>query len=211
MKNGSQTERTHNALNAWLLHRGDSLMHRVYGKRKRSIYGALPPTIVEIGPGAGANFRYYPPHTHLIAIEPNPAMQPHLKELARHYQIDLEIKQIKGEKIDLPDNSVSAVVGTLVLCSVDDPSRVVSEIRRILKPGGRYIFLEHVADVNGTRLRGAQEYLRRAWSWVFDGCHLNRETNAVINRAGFANVDMDCFSMRRLLPFAPHIFGVAVN
>ncbi|RJQ84628.1 MAG: class I SAM-dependent methyltransferase [Desulfobacteraceae bacterium] len=210
--NGSRMDRTRHAVNAWFLHRADGMMHRIYGQRKRAIYAGLPSAIVEIGPGAGANLRYYAPRTRLIAIEPNPAMYRHLQKTAQRYEIDLQIKAEKGEKIDLPDKSVSTVVGTLVLCSVDNPRQVLSEVRRILKPGGRFIFLEHVADLPGTALRARQEYLRRAWSWAFDGCHLNRETHAVIQGAGFAGVDMNCFMMKsRLLPFAPHIFGVAVN
>jgi SAM-dependent methyltransferase len=209
------TTGTHNlrqSLSAWLLHRADTVMDRIYGPRKRSIFGRLPSTVVEIGPGAGANLRYYAPHTKVIAIEPNRAMHPVLKARARQWHIDLEIRTIKGESIDLPDRSVSAVVGSLVLCSVDDPSQVLSEVRRILKPGGRYIFLEHVAAIPGTRLRGLQQRLLSAWRWLFDGCHLNRDTHLAIRQAGFINVDMDCFTMRSSwLPFAPHIFGHALN
>jgi SAM-dependent methyltransferase len=209
---GSTSNRPLNALNTWLLQRGDNMMHRIYGRHKRSIYSDLPPTIVEIGPGAGANLRYYPAHTRLIAIEPNPAIQPHLEKLAAHYGIELHIKPIKGERIDLPDNSVAAVIGTLVLCSVDDPPRVLAEIRRILVPGGRFIFVEHVAAIRGTHLRRLQGFLGSGWSWMSDGCRLDRETHDIINRAGFANVEMDCFALKsRLLPFSPHIFGVAVN
>jgi len=207
-----RTRDVRQAFNAWFLHQADSLMDRIYGPRKRSIYSQLPATVVEIGPGAGANLRYYAPHTRVIAIEPNRATHPVLKARARRYGLDLEIRTIKGESIDLPDRSVSAVVGSLVLCSVDDPSRVLSEVRRILKPGGRYIFLEHVAAVPGTRLRGLQQRLLAVWRWLFDGCHLNRDTHLAIRRAGFSDVDMDCFTMRSSwLPFAPHIFGYALN
>ncbi len=198
------------SLNARLLHAVDKVMDRIYGSRKRSIYGGLPGLVVEIGPGAGANFRYYAPGTTVIAIEPNPAMHPHMESKARHRHLNLQIKAIKGESIDLPDQCTSAVVGTLVLCTVDRPQQVVSEILRILKPGGRYIFLEHVAAMPGTRLRGLQEHLLKAWQWLFDGCHLNRNSQQVILDAGFTKVDIDCFVMQtRWLPFSPHIFGTA--
>lgn len=197
-------------LNGWLLYRVEGVMDRVYGARKRAVYGGLPDTVVEIGAGAGANFRYFAPGTRVIAFEPNRAMHPHLRAAARRRSITLEIRAIPGEAADLPDNSVAAVVGTLVLCTVADPQRVVARIRRILAPGGRYIFLEHVAALPGTPLRGLQEWMQRGWRWCFDGCHLNRDTQNVIQAAGFARVDMDCFVMQsRWLPFAPHIFGVA--
>ena len=186
-------------------------MDRIYGARKRAVYGRLPDTVAEIGPGAGANFRYYAPGTRVIAVEPNAAMHSRLRARARQRGIDLEIRCVRGEAVDLPDASIAAV-GTLVLCTVDNPQQVVSEIRRILISGGRYIFLEHVAAVSGTRLRGLQNVLLRPWRWLFDGCHLNRETQHVIQAAGFASVDMDCFVMDKpWLPFAPHIFGVAVK
>lgn len=197
-------------LNGWLLYRVEGVMDRVYGARKQAVYGGLPDTVVEIGAGAGANFRYFAPGTRVIAFEPNRAMHPHLQAAARRRGIDLEIRAIPGEAADLPENSVAAVVGTLVLCTVADPQRVVARIRRMLAPGGRYIFLEHVAALPGTPLRGLQEWMQRGWRWCFDGCHLNRDTQNVIQAAGFARVDMDCFVMQsRWLPFAPHIFGVA--
>ena len=112
----------------------------------------------------------------------------------------------------MPDRSVSAVVGTLVLCTVDDPGKVVSEIYRILKPSGRYLFLEHVAAMPRTRLRSLQEKLQLVWRRFADGCRLNRESHLVIATAGFAEVNMDCFTLRsQWLPFAPHIFGVPSN
>jgi SAM-dependent methyltransferase len=200
------------SLSARLLHLADGIMDRLYGPRKRAIYGRLPSTILEIGPGAGANLRYYAPGTRVIAIEPNPGMHPLLKSRAAQRGLDLHIRGIKAEYMDLPDSSVPVVIGTLVLCTVDDPQRVVHQIRRILQPGGRYIFLEHVAALPGTRLRNLQDILLRPWRRVFEGCHLNRETNRVIRQAGFARVDMECFMMQsRWLPFAPHIFGMALN
>jgi ubiquinone/menaquinone biosynthesis C-methylase UbiE len=198
-------------INAWLLHRLETAMHRLYGARKRHIYGTLPERLVEIGAGAGANLRYYAPNTRLIAIEPNVAIHPRLRQKAARHAIQLEIQGSGAERIALADACVDAVVGTLVLCSVQDPQAVVSEVRRILQPGGRYLFLEHVAALPGSRLRGMQNTLLRPWRWLFEGCHLNRETFTVISRAGFSHVAMDCFVQPRLLPFAPHIFGVAVK
>ncbi|MBT8339180.1 MAG: class I SAM-dependent methyltransferase [Desulfatitalea sp.] len=187
-------------------------MDRIYGRHKRSIYRSLPETVVEIGPGAGANFRYYKPGTRVIAIEPNTAIHARLTAKARRCRIDLNIKSIRGEQIDLPDNTANAVVGTLVLCTVQSPEQVLSEIRRILKPGGRYIFLEHVAAISGTRRRGFQERLLPVWRWLFEGCHLNRNTHQTIINAGFTDVDMNCFMIKmKWAPFSPHIFGYARN
>jgi SAM-dependent methyltransferase len=201
-----------NRLNAWLLAGAEAYMHRKYGPRKKTIFGRLPRTVVEIGPGTGANFRYYPPGTRLIAIEPNPVMHPLLRASAVRWGIDLTIRGLKGEALDLADESVAAVVGTLVLCSVDNPHQVVAEIRRVLKPGGRFLFLEHVAAMNGTPLNRFQGLLAKPWRWAFDGCHLNRDTHRVLGQAGFSSVDMDCFMLASpAVMVMPHIFGVAVK
>ncbi len=187
-------------------------MDRVYGNRKRAIYANLPDTVVEIGPGTGSNLRYYRPHTRVIAIEPNRAMHGLLSANAKRYQIDIQIKTYCGECIDLVDNSIETVIGTLVLCSVSNPEQVLREIKRILKPGGRYIFLEHVADLPDTTLRFYQEKFHRTWAWLFDGCRLTSHTDQAIYAAGFSNVEMDCFLMKyRWLPVAPHILGQAIN
>jgi SAM-dependent methyltransferase len=199
-------------LNAWLLARADDYMHRKYGARKRAIFDRLPRQVVEIGAGTGANLRYYRPGTHLTAVEPNPAMHPALRRHAARFKLDLTIEGRKGESLDLASDSQGAVVGTLVLCSVDDPRQVVAEIRRILAPGGRFIFLEHVAALPGTPLSALQQLLRRPWQWLFDGCRLNRETHRILWEAGFSSLDMDCFMLASpALAVMPHIFGVAVK
>jgi ubiquinone/menaquinone biosynthesis C-methylase UbiE len=117
-----------------------------------------------------------------------------------------------GEELDLASESVEAVIGTLVLCSVDDPAKVTAEVYRILRPGGRYIFLEHVAAPEGSRLRSFQEIMHKPWHRLFDGCNLNLNTHSLLLNAGFSTVDMNCFMLRaRLVPVTPHIFGLAVK
>mgnify|MGYP001820506241 FL=1 len=203
---------TKNRLHSWLLERAESYMHRKYGSRKKAIFSSLPASVVEIGSGPGANLRYYPPGAALTAIEPNPAMHAPLRANAARWGIDLTIRGLKGESLDLASESVDAVVGTLVLCSVDNPRKVVAEIMRILKPGGRFLFLEHVAAMKGTPLNRFQEWLAKPWLWAFDGCHLNRDTHLTLGQAGFATVDMDCFMLSSpALLIMPHIFGVAVK
>lgn len=203
---------TKNRLHSWLLERAESYMHRKYGSRKKAIFSSLPASVVEIGSGPGANLRYYPPGAALTAIEPNPAMHAPLRANAARWGIDLTIRGLKGESLDLASESVDAVVGTLVLCSVDNPRKVVAEIMRILKPGGRFLFLEHVAAMKGTPLNRFQEWLAKPWLWAFDGCHLNRDTHLTLGQTGFATVDMDCFMLSSpAVLIMPHIFGVAVK
>jgi len=200
------------SFNAGLLHFLETHMDRIYGDRKREVFRDLPAQVVEIGPGTGANFRYYSVGTRVIAIEPNPMMYPRLQANADRYGIKLEIRGIKGEDVDLATGTLDAVVGTLVLCTVDDPKRVVSEVHRILKPGCRYIFLEHVAAPQGSYLSAFQNFLHKPWHWLSEGCNLNRDTHGILWAVGFSSIDMNCFMLKPgFVPITPHIFGMAIR
>jgi SAM-dependent methyltransferase len=198
-------------LNALFMAGVDTYMDRVYGSRKRKLFTGLPAEVVEIGAGAGANMRYYKAGSRVVAIEPNPMMHPYLRRSAGRHGVDLDIRAIQGEAIDLPNESAAAVVSTLVLCSVTDPQRVISEIRRILKPGGKFIFLEHVAAPEGSLLARWQQWLHRPWHYLSEGCHLHRSSHRLVAEAGFRQVEMDCFNLDPALPFRPHIFGTAIR
>lgn len=179
--------------------------------KKRNVFSGLPREVVEVGPGVGANVRYLPPGCRVIAIEPNPYMHVGLQRRAARRGVDVEIHSVAGDAIDLDDQSVGAVISSLLLCTVADPERVVAEIRRILRPGGRYAFLEHVAAPKGTLLRGIQHAVRRPWAWAFEGCSCERDLAAVIDAAGFTSVEIDQYRLRSpFLPANTQIAGTAI-
>jgi ubiquinone/menaquinone biosynthesis C-methylase UbiE len=180
-------------------------------KHKEHVYADLPSSVVELGSGVGANLRHLKPGTRLVAVEPNPHMHAALRRNAQRRSIELEIKSVVGEAIDLPDQSTDAVISSLVLCSVSDPSRVISEVRRILRPGGRFCFVEHVAAPKGTPTRAIQRLLRRPWAWAFEGCSCERDLEGVIRSAGFAQVAHHSYRIHSpFLPFNTQVAGVAV-
>ncbi|MFN7998436.1 MAG: class I SAM-dependent methyltransferase [Bryobacteraceae bacterium] len=166
-------------------------------------------TVVEIGPGTGANFLYYQRGIRWIGVEPNQYMHPYLHRAAETAGIENDIRSGRAEQLDLDDQCADAVVGTAVLCSIEDPIRALREIRRVLKPGGRFVFVEHVAAESGTSLCIAQRMLQPFWSCIADGCHPARDTAGVIIKAGFEPIIFDSFRLP-LGPFAPHIAGIAV-
>ena len=186
-------------------------MHREYGERKRRIFGNLPATIVELGPGSGANFRYYPRGTRVIAVEPNPMMLKRMYAQAARHDVEIDLRHAGAEGMKVESGSADLVVSTLVLCTVRDPAQVLSEVRRILKPAGRFAFLEHVAAEPGTRLRKVQEAIHRPWHWLGEGCHLNRDTASAIEAAGFSDLRLERFDGPRRTPFQPHISGFAIR
>ncbi|MDP2324100.1 MAG: class I SAM-dependent methyltransferase [Gammaproteobacteria bacterium] len=198
--------------NAWLLAKFEDEFHEEVGGRKASALGQFRGTVLEIGAGNGVNFRYYPPGIRLMVYEPNPHMHPRLLESARSHQLNYELRAASAEDLEFEDNSVDAAVCTLVLCTVPDPERVVAEVLRVLKPGGRFFFIEHVAAARGTGLRKLQDLLLRPWRWLFEGCHTNRETAVLLEKAGFSRVDIERFKSEKMPPLiVPQIAGVATK
>lgn len=198
--------------NAWLLAKFEDDFHEEVGPRKSQHIGELSGTVVEIGAGNGVNFRYYPRGTRVIVFEPNPFMHKRLHTAGQAHGLDYELRAASAEQLDLPDESVDAAVCTLVLCTVPDPARVVAEIRRVLKPGGKFFFIEHVAAEQGTTLRKVQNLLVRPWRWLFEGCHTNRETARLLSEAGFSQVEIEQFKSEKMPPvIVPQIAGVAIK
>ena len=180
--------------------------------RKQRVFTDLPGEIVELGSGVGANFRYLPPGTRVIAVEPNPAMHSRLRARAVRHKIELELHDVVGEQLDLPDASAEMVVSSLVLCTVPDPARVLAEIRRVLRPGGRYAFVEHVGAKGRPVLRRVQRVVRRPWAWMFEGCSCERDLADLVASAGFASVDIEEYHIHSpILPFNTHVAGVATK
>lgn len=193
---------------AWMLAHGMGRYELAMGERKRALLAPLRGRVVEIGPGAGANLRSFSPDVAWIGIEPNPWLHPYLREEAARLGRSIDVRSGRAEALDLPDASVDAVVSTLVLCSVSDPAGVLQEVLRVLKPGGRFVFLEHVAAPRGSGLRCLQRVLRPGWRVIADGCRPDRETWTAIEQAGFRRVDLEHF--RGPIPvIRPHIAGFA--
>ncbi|MEX0845479.1 MAG: class I SAM-dependent methyltransferase, partial [Balneolaceae bacterium] len=132
----------------WFFSVVDAYMHYKYGSRKRKLFIGHPEELVEIGAGYGANFRYLEPGTKVIAIEPNAGLHRILRERAQNFEIDLVVYEAFAEEMPLSEASAEMVVSSLVLCSVKDPEKAISEIKRILKPEGKFIYLEHVKAHN---------------------------------------------------------------
>jgi SAM-dependent methyltransferase len=184
---------------------------QLYGSRKDDVLVDLPSRLVELGPGLGANFHRYPPGMAVLAFEPNTAMHEGLRESAERYGIDLEIRTDDLRDALLPSASVAVVVSTLVLCSVGDQRSMVEAVHRVLEPGGRFIFVEHVASERGW-IRVMQTAIRGPWGLVGDGCDPAPETVPAIENAGFSEVRAHRGVVGSALnPAHPTYWGVAVR
>ena len=207
---GFELHRVRGRFNAAFFRVLDPYIERHLRPRKQRVFAGLPREVVEIGPGVGANLRYLPAGGTLVAIEPNRYMHRPLRAAARRHDVHLDLRDRMAEGTGLADDSVDSVISSLVLCSVQDPPAVLAEIRRILRPGGTFRFVEHVAARSGTPTRAVQRVLRRPWAWTFEGCSCERDLERSVRAAGFQRVTVDHYRVRTpFLPFNTHIAGVA--
>jgi SAM-dependent methyltransferase len=201
---------------AWMLAHCENRHESFYAGRKRALFGSLSGEILEIGPGVGPNLRFYPADVGWVGVEPNSFMHPYLLQTIRALnrpaeRFRIDPGDLAGVRLPAKNESMDAVVSTLVLCSVPHPDETLQEILRVLKPGGRFVFIEHVAAPSGTRLRGLQNFIQPLWSVFGDGCHPNRETWETIARAGFGQVTLEHFQYPGGGPVGPHLAGTAVK
>ena len=142
-------------------------------------------TVVELGAGTGLNLPHYPTDVELVLTEPEPPMARRLLERLQQSGRQARVLQAPAERIPLPDDCAGADFSTLVLRTVPDLNATLSEIRRLLRPDGQLLFIEHVAAEPGTRLRRWQNHLERPWRRIAHGRHTNRDTEQALRNAGF--------------------------
>ena len=156
------------------------------GELRRQVVPLAQGRVLELGCGGGYNQPFYDRDrvTSYAGIDPNHALLEGARERARTNGWDHEIREGRGEAIPFADGSFDTVVCTYTMCSVDDQPQVMAEMRRVLKPGGRLLFLEHGKAPDP----GPQKWQRRiepVWKRVMGNCHLTREVGTALRSAGF--------------------------
>jgi len=146
---------------------------------RRSLLQGVNGAVLEIGAGTGANLRLYPPEVKVIVLDRDPAM---LCRLSDKYP-EARCMQAEAMFIPLPENTLDFVIGTFVFCSIADPPAALKEIRRVLRPGGQLLLLEHVRGLRPVSRR-LTDWLNPLWVRVTRECHLNRETAITVQSAG---------------------------
>jgi ubiquinone/menaquinone biosynthesis C-methylase UbiE len=152
---------------------------------RKSLLRQARGTVLEIGAGTGANFPYYTEAAHVIALDPDPSMVERSLLRARPATVPIEVIVARAEALPFPDHTFDAVVGTLVFCTIPEPRHALCELQRVSKPAGNALFFEHVR-VHRPLAGRLQDWLTPVWKRLAGGCHMNRDTLALLTQAGFA-------------------------
>jgi len=156
--------------------------------------------VLEIGGGTGANLPFYGAEIdELVITEPEEPMARRLESKLRGYSLLARLVRAPAEDLPLEDASFDFVVSTLVLCTVNDPTRALKEAHRVLKPGGQLLFLEHVRS-DDAKLARWQDRLNGLQTRVGHGCNCNRSTLDAIRASGFTVTELERDTLRKVPP-----------
>jgi ubiquinone/menaquinone biosynthesis C-methylase UbiE len=182
-----------------------------FAERRRRVLEPARGRVLEIGAGTGANLAHYPDSVgELVLLEPDAGLAHRLRAKLAASGRSAAIVGGTAEALPFEDDSFDTVVTVLVLCSVTDPERALSEIRRVVKPDGQLLFAEHVRS-DDPRLARWQDRLNRPW-WglVADGCNCNRPTLSTLEAASFEVDGLERGEIPKALPLVrPLIAGRA--
>jgi ubiquinone/menaquinone biosynthesis C-methylase UbiE len=152
--------------------------------RERAVPGAAG-RILEIGIGSGVNLQYYGDQAkHVIGLDPSVKLLALAAEANRRNDLSVELVKGSAEMIPIEDKTIDTVLTTWTLCSISNVNRALSEMRRVLKPNGRLLFVEHGLSPED-KVRRWQNRLNPVWKRVTGGCNLNRAIAQLIEVAGF--------------------------
>lgn len=179
-------------MKAWFVALREGYVHRMHVARQRQLLGRLHygEVLLEIAPGTGRNFALYPPAATVYAVEPDPTLHARIEAAARRRALHLRLLPSYPESLPLADNSIDVAVASLALRTVSDRGAVLAEIRRVLKPGGRFVFVERGEPQAGSPKKGTFGGIRRS----------QRSTEELVKESGFSRTELEQLVMR--------VFGV---
>jgi ubiquinone/menaquinone biosynthesis C-methylase UbiE len=183
-----------------------------FRRHREALLGPVSGRVLEIGGGTGANLPFYGAGVEeLVITEPEEPMARRLeRKLGDHAGLPARVVHAPAEALPFEDASFDYVVSTLVLCTVDDPQRALAEARRLLKPGGQLLFMEHVRS-DDPKLARWQDRLQPLQYRLGHGCHCNRRTLDNVTAAGFTVADLEHDTVKKAPPIVrPLIVGSAV-
>ena len=173
-----------------------SMRQRNLAAYRSRVIPAADGRVLEIGVGSGLNLPLYTANVRqVIGLDPSPKLLSMARKVLLRVLPPVEFVEGSAEAVPLEDASVDTVVTTWTLCSIPDAPRALREMRRVLKPGGRLLFVEH-GLANDANVRWWQDHLTPVWKRIGGGCHLNRPIRKLIEAAGFQFERLDTGYMR---------------
>lgn len=174
------------------------------------VVGEAQGRVLELGAGTGLNMNYYSGVQRLVLSEPEPGMAKRLEQRLKHSVVSGEVVSAPAEQLPFDDGSFDTVVATMVFCTVSDPHAALHEVRRVLAPGGRLLFIEHVRGDAGSRLERWQDRFYRHWHAFAYGCRCNQNTLELIGDAGLRTTEVSTAHWRGMAPLVrPIVYGKA--
>lgn len=171
--------------------------------------------LLEIGCGSGANFNFYPHGCTVVCSDPNPHFDVYLRrsmDASKHLTYDAFVEASGEDLQSVEDESVDVVVCTLVLCSVCNVRQVLHEVRRVLRAGGAFYFLEHVVSDHSSWTYFFQYVFEPLWYYLGDGCTITRATWSDLEAAGFSELHLKHIEAPGVtLMIRPHIMGYSIK
>jgi ubiquinone/menaquinone biosynthesis C-methylase UbiE len=179
-------------------------------QRRRDLLASLEGEVLEIGAGTGRSLPHYERAERVVAIEPDESMAKRIERRLADVRVPVEVVPASAEALPFPDESFDAAVAAFVLCTIPDPVRALAEIRRVLRPNGRLVLLEHVRGSD--RVASWQDRLTPLHTRIAGGCHLNRDTLATVARAGFDVTEVERVRLAEPIAlYRPGIQGIAIR
>jgi len=179
---------------------------------RRELLAGLSGRVIEVGAGNGINFANYPEEvTEVVAVEPEPYLRGKAIEAAAGVPVPVTVVDGLADALPSEDAQFDAAVASLVLCSVPDQQKALTEIARVLKPGGELRFYEHVLSQDA-KLARWQNRIVPVWRFCGAGCHPNRDTPGAIEAAGFRMESCRRFAFKPgpfMAVVEPHTIGTA--
>jgi ubiquinone/menaquinone biosynthesis C-methylase UbiE len=173
-----------------------AMRHRELVPYRRRVASSAQGRVLEIGIGSGLNLPFYPASVdEVIGLDPSARLLGMATRQAETGTVPFTILQAGGDQIPLDSASIDTVVSTWTLCSIPNIALALAEVRRVLKPGGRFLFVEHGRAPDHDVARW-QDRLTPLWKPIAGGCHLNRAMDALVSEAGFRIDDLRCGYMR---------------
>jgi ubiquinone/menaquinone biosynthesis C-methylase UbiE len=180
-----------------------ALNREFVAKHRRELLAGASGRILEIGFGTGLNLPHYPSSVHkLTTIDPNIGMDRRAEKRIRQHGIEVERRIISGERLPFEDGAIDCVVSTFTLCSIEQVAEAVSEVYRVLKAGGQFLFLEHGLSPE-PKVSKWQHRLNWLQMRLAGGCHLDRDMRALVTSQPFGSVKIDEFYLEK----TPRISG----